>query len=101
MPSKKGGGLVEGLWTGTALFAAVNSRTYTGFLFSFLVYAVFLVATVLLIGLVVKLVTGREFFDVVDITCQKGETPTNDCYGERGCKEPSGNCYKLLTKKGV
>ena len=97
MPSKKGGGLIEGLWTGTALFAAMNSRTYTGFLYSFLMYALFLVVAAMLLGLLMKLVTGREFFTVEEIKCQPGETPTDNCYGEKGCTRPSGNCYKLLS----
>ena len=99
MPAKKGGGLIEGLWVGTGMFAAMNARTYTGFLTSFLAYAIFLVIAVMLFGLVLKLVTGREFFAVEEIRCQPGESPTDNCYGEKGCTRPTGNCYKLLTPK--
>jgi hypothetical protein len=97
MPSKKGGGIVEGLWAGTGFFAAMNSRTYAGFLATFAVYAVALIAAMLVLGWVVRMVTGMERFSVAEIQCQAGETPTDNCYGEKGCAKPSGACYKLLS----
>ena len=88
---------MHGLWAGTGLFAAMNSTTYWSFLTKFAVYALFLILVMMVLGWVVRMVTGREFFDVAQISCQAGETPTDNCYGERGCTKPSGNCYKLLT----
>jgi len=88
---------MHGLWAGTGLFAALHSSTYTSFLTKFAVYALFLVLVMMVLGWLVRMVTGREFFAVAEIGCQAGETPTDDCYGERGCKYASGNCYKLLS----
>lgn len=88
---------MAGLWAGTGFFAALNSTTYAGFLTKFALYAVFLIIVVMVLGWLVRTVTGREFFAVSEIGCQAGETPTNNCYGEKGCTKPSGNCYKLLS----
>jgi hypothetical protein len=98
-PKKGGSGIVEGLWAGTAVFAATKSRTFASFITSFLVYAVVLMLFLAVLAWVMKAVGLRplEKFSVNEIQCQAGETPTNDCYGERGCVKPSGNCYKLLT----
>lgn len=96
----KGGGLMEGLWTGTAVYAATRARSFTGFLKSFLGYALVLIAGLVVIMWILKVIgiRGREGM-TSDIQCQAGETPTNDCYGERGCMKASGNCYKLLTQQ--
>jgi hypothetical protein len=94
----KGGGLIAGLWTGTAVFAANKSRTFGGFLKTFLTYGLVLVAGIYAVMWVLRMLgLGREGM-TTEIKCQAGETPTNDCYGERGCMKPSGNCYKLLTQ---
>ena len=100
MPKKTGGaGIVEGLWAGTAFFAATKSRTFMGFVTSFLVYAVVLVVLLAVAGWVLGQlgIQWREKFSVAQIQCQEGETPTDDCYGEKGCMKSSGNCYKLLS----
>ena len=96
---KKGGNIVSGLWTGTAVFAAMKARSFGGFVKSYLWYGI-----ILLLGIAVVVYVAQalglvriERFSVGDIQCQPGETPTDDCQGERGCKKPSGNCYKLLT----
>ena len=88
---------MAGLWAGTGFFAALNSTTYAGFLTKFVVYALFLILAMMLLGWLVRVFTGREFFAVSEIGCQAGETPTDDCYGEKGCTKPTGNCYKLLS----
>lgn len=95
--SKKGGSIMAGLWAGTGLFAALNSSTYVSFLTKFAVYALFLILVLMVLGWLIRAVTGREFFAVAEIGCQAGETPTDNCYGEKGCTKPSGNCYKLLS----
>lgn len=103
MPKKGGAGIVEGLWAGTAVFAATKSRSFMGFVTSFLVYAVILIV-LLMLGNWLFGVLGlqwREKFSVTQIQCQQGETPTDNCYGERGCLKPSGSCYKLLTASGA
>ncbi len=99
MPKKGGAGIVEGLWAGTAVFAAVKARNFQGFLVSFLMYAVVLIV-LLAVGAWVLNAVGfqwKEKFSVAEIQCQAGEQPTDNCYGEKGCMKPSGNCYKLLT----
>jgi hypothetical protein len=100
MAAKKGGsiGVVQGLWALTAFFAASKAKTYVGFLTSFLIYAVVLMV---LIALVTWLLRSNGFnmremmTDIGAIQCQAGEVETPDCAGERGCRKPSGNCYKL------
>jgi hypothetical protein len=104
MPNKKGGsGIVEGLWTGTAVFAAFKARTFAGFITSFVVYAIVLMVVIAVVMWIMKTVglqVREKMTDVGAIQCQAGETETPDCYGERGCVKPSGNCYKLLTPSG-
>jgi hypothetical protein len=99
MTKKGGAGVVEGLWAGTAVFAALKARSYTGFLKSFAVYALILIVILAVGAWVLKGlgITLQEKFSVAEIQCQKGETPTDNCYGEKGCLKPSGACYKLLT----
>lgn len=104
-PKTKGGaiGVIEGLWAGTAVFAATKAKTYTGFILSFLVYAVVLMV-VIAVGVWLMKATGLQWrekmTDIGAITCQAGETETPDCYGEKGCMKPSGNCYKLNSPSG-
>jgi hypothetical protein len=91
---------MAGLWTGTAVLAANKSRTFGGFLKTFLTYAVVLVIGIYVVMRVLRMLGlgGREGM-TTEIQCQAGETATNDCYGERGCMKASGNCYKLLTQQ--
>jgi hypothetical protein len=99
-PKKGGSGIVEGLWAGTAFFAASNAKTFAGFVTSFLVYAVVLMIVIAVAVWVLKAVgiqVREKMTDIGAIQCQAGETETPDCYGERGCVKPSGNCYKLNT----
>lgn len=102
MAIKKGGaiGVVEGLWAGTAVFAATKARTFAGFVTSFLLYAVVLMI-VIAVGVTVMKAVGLQWrekmTDIGAIQCQAGETETPDCYGERGCTQASGSCYKLTT----
>ena len=98
-PKKGGAGIVEALWAGTAVFAAVKAKTYTGLITSIVVYGVILMVVLAAAAWVLQTVglQAREKFSVAEIQCQAGETPTNDCYGEQGCMKPSGNCYKLLS----
>jgi hypothetical protein len=100
MTAKKGGsiGVVEGLWAGTAFFAATKAKTYSGFLTSFLVYAVILMVFLAVVAWFLRTsgIQWRErMTDIGAIQCQPGESETSDCAGERGCRKPSGNCYKL------
>lgn len=50
----KGGGVVEALWSGTAVFAAVKAKSYRGFLQSFAIYAVVLILILVVIGLILQ-----------------------------------------------
>jgi hypothetical protein len=100
MAKKGGSGIVEGLWAGTAVFAAVKARNFQGFVTSFLMYAVALIVLLAVVGWVLNALgiqLREKMMDVGQIQCQAGETPTDNCYGEKGCTKPSGNCYKLLS----
>ena len=99
MAKKGGAGIVEGLWAGTAFFAATKARSFADFVTSFLVYAVVLIVIIAAGAWVLKTLglQWREKFSVSQIQCQQGETPTDNCYGEKGCTKPSGACYKLLS----
>lgn len=98
MPSKGGAGPLSGLWMGTAVFSALGAKTFGGFVKSYLMYAVVLVAGLMVVAWVLsRLGLRMERFSVADIQCQPGETPTSSCGGERGCMKPSGNCYKLVS----
>jgi hypothetical protein len=99
MPSKKGGGLMEGLWTGTAFFAASNARTFAGFVGNFLVYSLVLIVGFMVVAWVLRLVTGREMFTVAEIPCPAGSRP-GTCPGTntKGCVTPAGNCTAGLTE---
>ena len=89
---------MEGLWTGTAFFAASNAKTFAGFVGNFLVYSLVLVVGFMLVAWVLRLVTGREMFSVSQIQCPPGSTPTDKCPGTDtpGCVHPSGNCEASL-----
>jgi hypothetical protein len=98
-PSKKGGaGIVEALWAGTAVFAATKAKSYTGFITSVVIYGLVLMVVLAAASWLMKSLGFQplEKFSVAEIQCQAGESPTNDCYGEKGCTKPSGACYKLL-----
>jgi hypothetical protein len=97
MAGKKGGGLMEGLWTGTAFFAASNAKTFAGFVGNFLVYSLVLVVGFMLVAWVLRTVTGREMFSVAQIQCPPGSSP-GKCPGTdtEGCVTASGNCTASL-----
>lgn len=103
MAPKKGGSLIDGLWVGTGLYAASKARNFTGFLTSYAMYAVVVLVVVAVLGWVAKAVglqLREKMTDIGAIQCQPGETETSDCYGERGCMQASGSCYKLNTPSG-
>lgn len=89
---------MEGLWTGTAFFAASNSKTFAGFVGTFFVYSLVLVAGFVIVAFVLRAVTGREMFSVAEIPCPPGSRP-GTCPGgsTKGCITPSGNCTAGLT----
>jgi cytochrome b561 len=98
MAPKKGGGLIEALWSGTAVFAAVNSSTFLAFLSKFFVYALVLILGMMVVGWVLRQVTGREMFSVGQIQCPSGSSPVEKCpgTGTPGCLHASGNCEASL-----
>jgi hypothetical protein len=99
MPGKKGGGFMEGLWAGTAFFAASHSKTFAGFIGKYMIYALVLVVGFMILGLIFQTLMGRnEKFSVSEIKCPKGSTPTEKCPGTTtpGCLHPSGNCEASL-----
>ena len=103
--SKKGGaiGVIEGLWAGTAVFAATKARSFIGFVWLFLVCAGVLLVLLAVGGAVAKalgLQWREKMTDIGAIQCQAGETETSDCYGEKGCMQGSGSCYKLNSPSG-
>ncbi len=90
---------MEGLWAGTAVFAASNSTTFAGFLGKFMVYALVLVVIFMILGMLIQTFSGpKEKFSVSDIKCPQGSTPTERCPGTNtpGCVHPSGNCEATL-----
>jgi hypothetical protein len=91
-PKKNGGGLMEGLWTGTAFFAASNAKTFADFVGQFLLYSLVLIVGFMLVAWVLRLVTGKEMFSVGQIQCPPGSSP-GKCPGSdtEGCVTPSGN----------
>ena len=88
---------MEGLWTGTAFFAASNAKTFAGFVTNFLVYALVLSVGFMVVAWVLRLVTGKEMFSVAEIKCPPGSSP-GKCPGTdtEGCVTPSGNCTASL-----
>lgn len=98
--SKKGGSIVEALWTGTAFFAASRSNTFLSFLSKFFLYAIVLIVGMMVVGFVLRQVMGREMFSVSQIQCPAGSSPTEKCpgTGTPGCLHPSGNCEASLGK---
>jgi hypothetical protein len=97
MAKGKGGGLVEGLWTGTAFFAASNAKTFAGFVGNFLVYSLVLVVGFMLVAWVLRTLTGKEMFSVSQIQCPAGSSP-GKCPGTdtEGCVTAAGNCTASL-----
>ncbi len=101
MPKKTGGSIVEGLWAGTAVFAAVKANTYVDFISKFLLYAVFLIVALMIVAWVLRTVTGREMFSVSEIKCPPGSSFVEQCPGTStaGCYyEGTGNCEASLGK---
>lgn len=90
---------MEGLWTGTAFFAASNARTFAGFVGNFLVYSLVLILGFMVVAWILKAVTGKEMFSVSEIQCPPGSSP-GTCPGTqtKGCVTPSGNCAAGLTE---
>jgi len=88
---------MEGLWTGTAFFAASNAKTFAGFVANFFVYALVLVVGFMLVAWVLRAVTGREMFSMSQIQCPPGSSP-GKCPGTdtEGCVTASGNCTASL-----
>jgi hypothetical protein len=90
MPGKKGGaGIVEGLWTGTAVFAAVRSKTFGNFLTSFLVYAVVLILFIAAGTWVLKTLgfqMREKMTDIGALPCPPGQSEGMNSSGERVCK---------------
>ena len=50
----KGGSITGALWSGTAVYAATNAKSYKGFLTSFATYAVVLIVILLVINFVLQ-----------------------------------------------
>lgn len=93
MPAKKGGsGIVEGLWAGTAVFAAVKARTFAGFLQSFLMYAVILIVLIaagVWVAKTVGLQLREKMTDIGALPCPPGQSEGTNEAGERVCRTPS------------
>ena len=96
----KGGGVIEGLFTGTAFFAASNAKTFAGFVSSFLLYSVVLIVGFMIFAWLLKTLTGKEMFSVSEIKCAPGSSAVDKCpgTGTPGCLHPSGNCEASLGK---
>lgn len=89
---------MAGLWMGTAVFSALKAKDFGGFVKSYVWYALIILVVLMAAAWVLRtLGFATERFTVAQIQCQRGETPTDNCYGEKGCQLPSGSCYKLLS----
>lgn len=99
MAMKKGGGVVEGLFTGTAFFAASNSKSFLGFVTTFLLYSAILLVGFMAVAYIMRAVSGKEMFSVAEIKCPAGSSP-GICPGRstQGCITPNGNCTASLTQ---
>jgi hypothetical protein len=90
MPTKKGGsGIVEGLWAGTAFFAATKANSFTGFVVSFVVYAIALMVILALAAWLLKTVglqMREKMTDIGALPCPPGQTSGVNEGGERVCR---------------
>lgn len=101
MANKKGGaGIVEGLWTGTAVFAAMKSRTFVSFLTTFLIYAVVLILFLAAGAWVLKTLgiqMREKMTDIGALPCPPGQSEGTNEAGERVCRAASGATYVYPT----
>lgn len=90
MAVKKGGaGIIEGLWAGTAFFAATKARSFTGFVTSFLIYAVALIVLIAVGTWVLKMVgvqLREKMTDIGALPCPPGQSEGTNDAGERVCR---------------
>jgi hypothetical protein len=97
MAKRKGGsGVVEGLWAGTAVFAATKSKSFSGFITSFVIYAVILMVVIAAATWLLKTIglqVPKETF-VEGIKCPNGEDPIQK-NGKRVCITGAGNEIEL------
>jgi hypothetical protein len=98
--SKKGGAFAEALWSGTAVFAALQSSTFFSFLSKFFLYSLVLIVGMVIVAFVFGGLTGREMFSVAEIRCPAGSSSVAKCpgTGTPGCLHPSGNCEASIGK---
>ena len=87
---KKGGaGIVEALWAGTAVFAAVKAKTYTSLITSIIIYGVILMV-VLAAGAWVMNTIGiqvrEKMTDIGALPCPPGQSDGVNEAGERVCR---------------
>lgn len=88
-PKKGGSGIIEGLWAGTAVFAATKARTFTGFLTSFLVYAVILIILIVTVTWALKslgIQMREKMTDIGALPCPPGQSEGMNEAGERVCR---------------
>lgn len=101
MPAKKKGGavgIIEALWAGTGVFAAVKSKSYTGFITSVVIYGVIL----MLVLAAAKWVMKSLGFQVKEgmatgafsSTCPDGKPPVSEG-GALVCKTGANNTIVL------
>jgi hypothetical protein len=80
---QNGSGVFEGLWTGTAVFAAFKARDFTGFLKSYAWYSL-----ILIVGLIVAFFIARTL-GITEGFVQKIEKPSKE--GDEKYVTPAGN----------
>jgi hypothetical protein len=87
MAHQKGGNLFGALWTGTAFFAASKARSYTGFLKSFAMYSVVVIALMVAAAYIAQMLGWKRegFVDGAFGKCTNGGVVVEE-NGQKVCK---------------
>lgn len=92
---------MEALWAGTGVFAAVKSKSYTGFIMSVVVYGIVLMLVLAAANWVLKSLGIRvsEGF-IGDSQCPNGGTLEEQPGGKKVCTTAAGNVDDVTTRSG-
>ena len=105
MAKKRGGaGITEALWTGTAVFAAMKSKSYTGFITSVVIYGIILILFLAAATWVMKAlgIQAREgMANGAFGQCPNGGSPVTQPDGTTKCTTGANNVDITTTPDGV
>ena len=102
MAKKGGAGIVEALWAGTAVFAAVKAKNYTSLITSIVVYGVILMVVLAAASWVMKTVglqVREKMTDIGALPCPPGQSEGVSDAGERVCRSANAT-YVYPTPSG-